>query len=227
MVRLLLAMLIALAAGWSQDLSNELPHISVDIRTPPIAARTEGGFLIAYELYITNWYDKSGVLSDVPAAIDHRVRFRVEGEAHDTEIRYLNTPQRRNTLRIHASLRGDSWVVTNGPGGNNHHTSSVLQYEGRLKTPQRFAIDFVRVFRDEKMFHGAAADLHSYRGYGAEVLAVAENPGQATDNAVPLALDTFGGNRVILDLGGGVFAAYAHLQPGSIRVKAGERVKNW
>jgi len=32
------------------------------------------------------------------------------------------------------------------------------------------------------------------------------------------------GNFVSLDLGGGRFAGYAHLQPGSIRVKKGQRV---
>ena len=32
------------------------------------------------------------------------------------------------------------------------------------------------------------------------------------------------GNYVVLDHGNGVFSLYAHLQPGSIRVKAGERV---
>ena len=32
------------------------------------------------------------------------------------------------------------------------------------------------------------------------------------------------GNSVVLDLGHGRFALYAHLQPGSVRVRAGERV---
>jgi murein DD-endopeptidase MepM/ murein hydrolase activator NlpD len=33
-----------------------------------------------------------------------------------------------------------------------------------------------------------------------------------------------GGNHVIVDLGGGHYAFYAHLKPGSIRVRAGDRV---
>jgi len=37
-------------------------------------------------------------------------------------------------------------------------------------------------------------------------------------------LRTITGNRVILALGGNAFAIYAHLQPGSIRVKQGQRV---
>jgi murein DD-endopeptidase MepM/ murein hydrolase activator NlpD len=38
-------------------------------------------------------------------------------------------------------------------------------------------------------------------------------------------LETVGGNHVILDLGGGHYAFYAHLQPGSLRVKQGDKVK--
>ena len=36
---------------------------------------------------------------------------------------------------------------------------------------------------------------------------------------------TVGGNLVTLDLGGHRYATYAHLQPGSLRVKKGDRVR--
>jgi murein DD-endopeptidase len=42
---------------------------------------------------------------------------------------------------------------------------------------------------------------------------------------VPITLETVGGNYVILDLGQGRYAFYAHLQPGSLRVKAGDKVR--
>jgi murein DD-endopeptidase MepM/ murein hydrolase activator NlpD len=42
--------------------------------------------------------------------------------------------------------------------------------------------------------------------------------------ALPVTLATVGGNQVVIDLGNGQFAAYYHLQPGSVRVKAGDRV---
>jgi murein DD-endopeptidase MepM/ murein hydrolase activator NlpD len=37
--------------------------------------------------------------------------------------------------------------------------------------------------------------------------------------------DTIGGNFIALDLGGGQFATYSHLQPGSLLVKQGDRVR--
>jgi murein DD-endopeptidase MepM/ murein hydrolase activator NlpD len=43
--------------------------------------------------------------------------------------------------------------------------------------------------------------------------------------AVPLTRDTNAGNWIALDLGDDRYAFYAHLQPGSIRVKAGDTVR--
>ena len=43
--------------------------------------------------------------------------------------------------------------------------------------------------------------------------------------AVPVTLDTVGGNTITLDLGGGQYAWYFHLQPGSVRVTAGDHVR--
>ena len=43
--------------------------------------------------------------------------------------------------------------------------------------------------------------------------------------AVPITLETVAGNHVIVDLGGGYFGLWAHLQPGSVRVKVGDHVR--
>jgi murein DD-endopeptidase MepM/ murein hydrolase activator NlpD len=113
----------------------------------------------------------------------------------------------------------------------------VLQFEGRNLVPQRFAIDFMRLFEDGQTFHGNREDVHSYRCYSAEVFAVADarvifvrndvpdNPGQAKANALADTLANLGGNLVVLDLGDGRFASYMHLQPRSIRVRVGESVR--
>ena len=269
----------------SQDLSRDLPYVYVDIHTPPVAPQTAGGYLLQYELFVTNWYDKpitiravdmmagdfvintlegevlgrlfsaaggqtavigprqtsimvlSGVANELPAKLDHRISFRIADDSQDTSIRYRGTPIRRSALRLRPPLRGDSWVALNGPGSNNHHTAGVLVVDGRMLVPQRFAIDFNRRYEDGKVIHGNPEDVRSYRCYGAEVFAVADahvisvrndvpdNPGQARANALPDTLANLGGNRVVLDLGGGKFASYFHLQPGSIRVKEGDTVR--
>jgi murein DD-endopeptidase MepM/ murein hydrolase activator NlpD len=49
--------------------------------------------------------------------------------------------------------------------------------------------------------------------------------GDAFHPAIPITLDTIAGNTITLDIGGGQFAYYLHLQPGSVRVKAGDHVR--
>src|SRR6185436_12574864 len=102
---------------------------------------------------------------------------------------------------------------------------------------QRFAIDFVQLREDGRSFTGDQKDNKSYRCYGADALAVADGKVAATKDgipenvpgpssrAVPITLETVGGYYVIIDLGQGRFAFYAHLQPGSLRVKTGDRVR--
>jgi len=82
--------------------------------------------------------------------------------------------------------------------------------------------------------------VHSYYSYGKAVLAVADGlvvaardglpenipgHGDAFHAAVPITLETVAGNTITLDLGGGQFAYYMHLQPGSLRLKVGDRVR--
>jgi murein DD-endopeptidase MepM/ murein hydrolase activator NlpD len=88
-----------------------------------------------------------------------------------------------------------------------------------------------------QMHRGEEKNNRSHFCYGAQALAVAngvvagirdgipENVPGAAKPAVELTLDTVSGNRVVLDLGRGQFAHYAHLQPGSLRVRKGQRVR--
>jgi murein DD-endopeptidase MepM/ murein hydrolase activator NlpD len=52
-----------------------------------------------------------------------------------------------------------------------------------------------------------------------------DNAGNNEASSRSITLDNVVGNYLILDLGQGRFALYAHLQPGSLRVKLGDRVK--
>jgi murein DD-endopeptidase MepM/ murein hydrolase activator NlpD len=109
--------------------------------------------------------------------------------------------------------------------------------DGKVRIAQRFAIDWMRLGRDGRLFHGDAKSNANFYGYGADVLAVADgwvsdlkdgladNAGSNEQRALPITLDTVTGDHLILDLGQGRFALYAHLQPGSLQVKLGDKVK--
>lgn len=100
---------------------------------------------------------------------------------------------------------------------------------------ERFAIDFVRL-DGEAIATGDPAANRSYRGYGEDVYAVADARVAAVvdgmvdnvpANRAPagLTLADMGGNLVVLELKSGHYVFYAHLQPGSIRVRENQQVR--
>jgi hypothetical protein len=139
---------------------------------------------------------------------------------------------------ISAPLSGKGWVAVNGCcGADSVHRSSSLSVNGGIYFAQRFAIDWMRLDQAGQFVHGDASDVHNYDSYGADVLAVADGtvietlndlddqkPGTLPDPKT-ITLQNVDGNHVVLDLGDGVFAFYAHLQKGSVRVASGDRVK--
>jgi murein DD-endopeptidase MepM/ murein hydrolase activator NlpD len=59
------------------------------------------------------------------------------------------------------------------------------------------------------------------------VVRVEDGAPEQVPGALPTGMtaNTAAGNHVIVDIGHGRFAAYAHIQPGSFRVKEGDRVR--
>lgn len=138
--------------------------------------------------------------------------------------------------QIESPLRGNNWVAANGPSNTSAHRRALIVIDGAPHFAQRYAIDWVQAGSDSQTFTGDPHDNHSYHCFGAEAHAIAdgvvvevkdgipENTPRSDKLAVPITLETVAGNHVNLDLGGGVYAMYAHLQPGSIRVKVGDKV---
>ena len=54
---------------------------------------------------------------------------------------------------------------------------------------------------------------------------IPDNKGTSERSARSITLENVLGNYLVLDMGDTRFASYAHLQPGSLRVKVGESVK--
>jgi len=142
----------------------------------------------------------------------------------------------REGAAIGPPLRGGVWLAGNGPAPETGHRRALIPIGGRPSIAQRFAIDWVKVGEDHRTFTGDRLNNASYHAYGQDALAVGngtvvavkdgipENIPGANSRAVPITLETVGGNHVIVDLGDGRYAFYAHLQPGSVRVKSGDRV---
>jgi hypothetical protein len=132
-------------------------------------------------------------------------------------------------------LRGGRWLVGNGCCATaNGHRGATLPINGSIDVAERFAIDFVRLDADGRLFTGDQAKLSSYAYFGADIHAVADGVVVSTEDGAPeqvpgklpanATLQNAAGNHVVEDIGDGRFALYAHLQPGSLRVKPGDRV---
>lgn len=177
----------------------------------------------------------------VPATLRHRLTFSMTNATgankEVTEEGARVAVRRHAPLVIEPPLRGGEWLAANGPSSTSGHRRALIPLGGGTHIAQRFAIDWVQLREDGRTFTGDAKDNRNYRCYGAEALAVAdavvvgvkdgipENvPGPAS-RAVPITLETVGGNYVILDLGSNRYAFYAHLQPGKIGVKVGDKVR--
>lgn len=132
-------------------------------------------------------------------------------------------------------LRGANYVAGDGCCDTIRHVRALLSINGTFWLAQRFAIDWEQVDAAGRLFVGDAKDVRSYHIYGKEVLAVADGtvvfaldglPDQIP-GALPVGLpiEQADGNHVVLDIGGGAYALYAHLKPGSLRVKTGQKVR--
>jgi hypothetical protein len=135
-------------------------------------------------------------------------------------------------------LAGKRWVAINGCCEiSGAHRGSGLSANGWIYFGQRFAIDWMRLDEAGRLVHGDPADVHNYACYGVDVLSVADGtvvnvlntlddqpPGKLPDPKM-MTVENVLGNHVVLDLGAGVYAFYAHLEKGSIGVVEGQRVR--
>jgi hypothetical protein len=218
-----------LASFSGTDLEGMVVRPSQDVKEKSKIA--PGTFAIVY-MWVT--FDK---LEDVPAKIDHRIAVRIGDYPEGITMDGVPVPVDRNPVTLISSpLQGENWVAGNGPSNTSAHRRAFIPLNGHAYISQRFAIDWVQMNPDGKTFQGDSADNKNYRAYGAEIHAVADGVVTETKDGipqnipnqppiVPITLETVGGNHVIMEIGPGVFAFYAHMQPGSVRVKVGDKVR--
>lgn len=139
---------------------------------------------------------------------------------------------------ISSPLRGDNWWTPNGPANDSIHRRTIIALGPTIAIPERYAVDWVKLGPDGNSFHGDSKENRNYYAYRSEIHAVGdgrvvsvldgvpENVPNSPTMAVTITLANIAGNSVIEDLGGGRYALYAHMIPGTVRVKPGDRVKD-
>jgi hypothetical protein len=175
----------------------------------------------------------------VPVTLSHRLTFKAPDSEKPLTLEGAQVSVRRPPpLVLGPPLREGMWVAARGPSNASGHRRALIANEGKAYVAQRFAIDWMKVGLDKRVMpENHQSKNESWYGYGAEVIAVAdavvtaikdgipENVPLSEKMAVPITSETVGGNYVVLNLGGGKYAFYGHLQPKSLRVKTGQKVR--
>lgn len=184
------------------------------------------------------WFDvRLRSRRDVPRSIVHRVTVAVPPglPVPRTVVDHgaFARVDRRPPVALAPPLAGTGWIAL-ASCCDSAHRRSIQPVGGKLYLGQRFAIDFNALNAQRRFVVGNPDRNASWVFYGKPVLAVADArvvaavdryPDQIPNHARPVTLKQADGNYVILSLGGGRFAFYAHLKPGSVRVRRGERVR--
>src|SRR4051794_9966619 len=188
-------------------------------------------------------------LDEAPKAVLHHLFAQASsnpGATETTAVDYLLAPFDTSSGKprvIGPPVKGDHWVALNGccDIGFPHRTSTAT-LNGLLTNSQRFAIDWKRMDDSGHFYEGDKTKNESYIDYGDDIIAAADGtitktldtmdanaPGVLPANdpvlSQQLTVETVDGNHIVEDIGGGVFAFYAHLQKASLLVKPGDKVK--
>jgi Peptidase family M23 len=176
-----------------------------------------------------------------PASLSHRVTVGSKDPTNQpTTLTYTCAPMsldQSTPVTIGPPLRGGPWVVLGGysGGGSVGHRRAIFPIDNHTINAQRYAIDWIMIDKTNRSSYGPMGKNESGICYGQPVLAVADGTVAGTidryQNQTPGTptgeerVSYPGGNSVVLNIGNGNYAFYAHLKPGSVLVKPGDTVK--
>lgn len=131
-------------------------------------------------------------------------------------------------------LNGRGWLASDGccaPGG---HVAAIYGLDGKLQAAERYAIDWIKIDPNGRIYRGDPSVLSNWVGYGVKVRAMSGGVVTEAVNNLPdqtplekppaLPFAKLPGNNVVIKRGKGLREVYAHLIPGSVKVKVGQRV---
>lgn len=173
----------------------------------------------------------------VPSNVLHR--FILQDTVSNAEVVVeggLFSPRKyESPLAISSPVKGTNWMFIN-LSTMGYHYNSAFFVDGQIFSGDQFAFDNLQLDSAQHSSSGDPLNNHSYFNYRDTLYAVSdgsvvalvdgrpENSGNAKDIVIG-SLDEYGGNYLILDLGGQHYALYAHCVPFSFFVKNGDVVK--
>jgi len=107
--------------------------------------------------------------------------------------------------------------------------AAVIVLNGKARSPERYAIDWIKLGNDGNTFGGDEHENSSYHACDLPIAAVvdgrvvyvvdglAENIPHQEKMAIEISLATAAGNNIVEDIGGGHYVGYAHFRPARSR----------
>lgn len=175
----------------------------------------------------------------VPASVRHRMIFSSAqpgaSEATEATLEDFQVAVSQDSAPVLSPpFNGGIWFAGDGPVNDSNHRRSIFAIDGHIYLPERFAIDWIKVGANGDSRHEGSTKNENWWGWGEPVLAVADGkitevvdefPDNTPRVLPPVTLDNIAGNHIILQIAPNRFVTYAHLQRGSVKVRAGDSVR--
>ncbi len=173
----------------------------------------------------------------VPNNLSHRFTFYDSATRRDITVEGGRLQPRKGEAprQIASPVKGSYYLFSNQSSMEYHYWYAAF-IGGEIYTSEKFAFDLTRGNELwDNTYSGDPKVNTSYHAYGNPLYAVAsgkvlkvvdgrsENSGDAHD-APLLTNDAYYGNYLILDIGGGCYAAYMHCKPHTFLVATGDTV---
>jgi Peptidase family M23 len=173
-------------------------------------------------------------LADVPRTLSHQLEIAFETAAGQPAVRtVLGSPLAVSCVPpvvLRSPLRGPRWFNDDGccAIASAHRAGGNTPVNGNIMPTQQFAIDWQQVRANGTCCTGDPHLLASWPFYGAPIYAAAGGTVVETQSDLPdqvplleppkyqVTIDNAQGNHVIIDMGGGRYAAYDHMRPQSL-----------
>jgi Peptidase family M23 len=179
--------------------------------------------------------------ASLPKELEHRVVSSIVPTPTQDAFQFTSLVARvplaaERPVRLGPPVRSGIWGAGEGCcDSDTHHRRGLLVIDGDEVVPQRFAIDWMRLDEQHRAWVGDPHQLSSYLSYGQPLIAAAAGKVVVARDELPdlqppiiLTRPSLGdapGNHVVLRIAPERYLFYAHMKPGSVRVRVGERVR--
>ena len=239
------ALVLAGLVGATSAGAVQTTALAVQIAGPAMAVHgSDGREHVEYDLLITNAFTATVTLDSLEVQGDGKLLLALSGRALADQTFRLSGVQPTAAIPISSTVKTLVDVVLPASFGRTwpRELTDQIRYtlpaDGSYRTPELFAIDWIRE-TNGTYFTGDGSKLTDWVCHRAPIHAVANGTVVTAINSRPdvppylppggnqtvLGPDDFPGNNVVERIAPGQYAVYAHLEPGSVRVNVGERLR--